>query len=213
MKVWGPARRARSRARMVRSKIQGVRVKPGCSSLARLAVVLMVLAAGDAAGADQVSVSAHREGEAVIVEARASLRVDLGMAWEVLTGYDRYAQFIPDLTSSRVLSRSGSDVVVEQKGQLGFLVFRLPMEVTMSISERPRTGISSHAIAGTFREMTGNYALTQAGDDLQLTYSGRMVPRFGLLSLIGTAAVKAAVEKQFGALVREMRARAAVPEK
>jgi ribosome-associated toxin RatA of RatAB toxin-antitoxin module len=174
---------------------------------------LIVLAAADAAGADQVRVEAHREGEAVIVEAHASLHADLGIAWNVLTGYDRYAQFIPDLTSSRVLSRSGSDVVVEQKGQLGFLVFRLPVEVTMTVSERPQTGINSRAIAGTFREMTGSYTLAQAGDDLQLTYSGRMVPRFGLLSLMGTAAVKAAVEKQFGALVREMQTRAALPEK
>lgn len=181
--------------------------------LARVAAVAIVLATADAACEDRVSVEAHREGEAVIVEARAALHVDLAIAWEVLTGYDRYPQFIPDLTSSRVLSRSGSDVVVEQKGQLAFLVFRLPLEVTMNVSERPRTGISSRAIGGTFREMTGSYELAQAGEDLQLTYSGRMVPRFGLLSLMGTAAVKAAVEKQFGALVREMQIRAAVPEK
>ena len=181
--------------------------------LAPLAAVLIVLAASDAADANQVSVEAHREGEAVVVEARAALHVDLAMAWEVLTGYDRYTQLIPDLTLSRVLSRSGSEVVVEQKGQLAFLVFRLPVEVTMNVSERPRTGINSRAVAGTFREMTGSYTLEQAGDDLQLTYSGRMVPRFGLLSLMGTAAVKAAVEKQFGALVREMQTRAAVPEK
>ena len=181
--------------------------------LASRAAALIVLAASDAAGANPVSVEAHREGEAVVVEARAALHVDLAMAWEVLTGYDRYTQFIPDLTLSRVLSRSGGEVVVEQKGQLAFLVFRLPVEVTMNVSERPRTGISSRAVAGTFREMTGSYTLEQAGDDLQLTYSGRMVPRFGLLSLMGTAAVKAAVEKQFGALVREMQTRAAAPEK
>ena len=181
--------------------------------LARLTVAVIVIAAADGACEDRVSVEAHREGEAVIVEARAALHVDLALAWEVLTGYDQYSQFIPDLTSSRVLSRSGDEVIVEQRGQVAFLVFRLPLQVTMSVSERPRTGISSRAIAGTFREMTGNYTLAQAGDDLQLTYSGRMVPRFGLFSLMGTAAVKAAVEKQFGALVREMQARAAMPEK
>jgi len=180
--------------------------------LTPLTAIFIVLAAADAA-ANEVSVEAHREGEAVLVEARAALHVDLATAWDVLTGYDRYAEFIPDLTSSRVLSRSGSEVVVEQKGQLAFLVFRLPVEVTMNVSERPRTGINSRAVAGTFREMTGSYTLAQAGDDLQLTYSGRMVPRFGLLSLMGTAAVKAAVEKQFGALVREMQTRAAEPEK
>jgi carbon monoxide dehydrogenase subunit G len=213
MNVPGPGQRAQSRVRVVRWENLGVCASRCSNWLTRLAAVLIVLAAADAAGADQLSVEAHREGEAVIVEARASLHVELAMAWEVLTGYDRYAQFIPDLTSSRVLSRSGGDVVVEQKGQVGFLVFRLPMEVTMSVSERPRTGISSRAIGGTFREMTGSYTLEQAGDDLQLTYSGRIVPRFGLLSLMGTAAVKAAVEKQFGALVREMKSRAAVPEK
>jgi len=192
---------------------EGVSPNRWSNLLARLAAVAIVLATADTACEDRVRVEAHREGEAVIVEARAALHVDLAMAWEVLTGYDRYPQFIPDLTSSRVLSRSGSDVVVEQKGQFAFLVFRLPLEVTMNVSERPRTGISSRAIGGTFREMTGSYELAQAGEDLQLTYSGRMVPRFGLLSLMGTAAVKAAVEKQFGALVREMQTRAAVLEK
>jgi len=191
---------------------QGVNANRMRHLLTPLTAIFIVLAAADAA-ANEVSVEAHREGEAVLVEARAALHVDLATAWDVLTGYDRYAEFIPDLTSSRVLSRSGSEVVVEQKGQLAFLVFRLPVEVTMNVSERPRTGINSRAVAGTFREMTGSYTLAQAGDDLQLTYSGRMVPRFGLLSLMGTAAVKAAVEKQFGALVREMQTRAAEPEK
>jgi len=180
-----------------------------------VAAVLLLLLAGTASGAgsDRVSVEARREGDVVIVEARALLRADLEIAWDVLTDYDRYAEFIPDLKSSRILARSGSSVIVEQKGQAGFFLFHFPMEVTLSVSEEPRSGITSHAIAGNFREMTGSYTLLRDGDELRFTYSGRMVPDFILPPLIGTAAVKAAVQKQFGALVKQMQTRAAVPAK
>jgi ribosome-associated toxin RatA of RatAB toxin-antitoxin module len=181
----------------------------------RAMVLLLMVAAGTASGAspDRVTVEAHRDGDAVVVEARASLQTDLDIAWDVLTAYERYAEFIPDLKSSRILARSGSAVIVQQKGELGFFLFHFPMDVTLSVDEQPRSGISSRAIAGTFREMTGSYRLVQVGDDLQFTYNGRMVPQFGLLSLMGTAAVKAAVRKQFGALVREMQSRGATPAK
>lgn len=181
----------------------------------QFATVLLLMVVGTASGAslDRVTVEARRDGDAVIVEAHASLHADLETAWDVLTDYDRYAEFIPDLKSSRILARSGSSVIVEQKGQAGFFLFRFPMEVTMSVSEEPRSGITSRAIAGTFREMTGSYTLTRDGDELRFTYSGRMVPDFVLPPLIGTAAVKAAVRKQFGALVKRMQTRAAAPAK
>jgi ribosome-associated toxin RatA of RatAB toxin-antitoxin module len=185
------------------------------SQLLRSAAVLLLMVVGTASGAnpDRITVEARREGDAVIVEARASLHADLEIAWDVLTDYDRYAEFIPDLKSSRTLARSGSSVIVEQKGQAGFFLFHFPMEVTLSVSEEPRSGITSRAIAGTFREMTGSYTLLRDGEELRFAYSGRMVPDFILPPLIGTAAVKAAVQKQFGALVKQMQARAAEPAK
>jgi ribosome-associated toxin RatA of RatAB toxin-antitoxin module len=166
-----------------------------------------------AASPDSITVETRREGDAVIVEARALINAELEIAWDVLTDYDRYAEFIPDLKSSRVVARSGGNVIVEQKGQVWVFLFSFPMEVTLSVTEEPRRGITSRAIAGTFREMTGSYTLMQVGDELRLTYSGRMVPDFLLPPLIGTAAVRAAVKKQFGALVKRMQARGAVPAK
>jgi len=181
----------------------------------QFAALFLLMLVGTASGAslDRISVEAWRDGDAVIVEARALLRADLETAWGVLTDYDRYAEFIPDLKSSRILARSGSSVVVEQKGQAGFFLFHFPMEVTLSVTEAPRSGITSRAIAGTFREMTGSYTLTRDGDDLRFAYYGRLVPDFVLPPLIGTAAVKAAVQKQFVALVAQMQARAAAQPK
>ena len=201
----------RAVARGPRTQVSKVGASP--SRLRRwLAALTLSMAWATAVGGavpDRVTVEARREGDAVIVEARALLRADLDSAWQVLTAYDRYAEFIPDLNSSRVLARSGTTVIVEQKGQVRFFLFHFPMEVTLSVSEEPRSGITSHAIAGTFREMTGSYTLVPHGEDLRFTYSGRTVPDFFLPPLIGTAALKAAVQKQFGALVNQIQIRGA----
>jgi ribosome-associated toxin RatA of RatAB toxin-antitoxin module len=159
---------------------------------------------GIAAGIDQIKVEARRDGDAVLIEAVARVTADGATAWEVLTAYDRYAQFIPDLTISRVLARAGDTAIVEQKGELGFFLFHFPMEVTFSVSEHPPNAINSRAISGTFRELTGAYVLVEEGEVLRLNYSGRLVPNFRLPPLIGTAAVRSAIQKQFGALVKEI---------
>lgn len=173
-------------------------------------LLLLLSSPAVAAEADQVRVEARRVGDAVLVSAGARIRADLDTAWTVLTGYDDYAEFIPDLKSSRVLVRVGDSAIIEQKGEVGFFLFHFAMEVTFRVSEQPRTSITSQALSGTFKQMTGTYLLAQEGEDVHLTYTGRLVPDFILPPLIGTAAVRAAVQKQFGALVKEIQRRAAL---
>ena len=176
-----------------------------------LSMLLLVLSSpGFAAGPEQTKVEARRDGDAVLIEAVARMVADRATAWEVLTGYDRYAEFIPDLTMSRIRARTGNAVIVEQKGEVGFFLFHFPMEVTFSVTEEPPSAIHSRAISGTFKEMTGGYVLTEEGELLRLNYSGRLVPQFRLPPLIGTAAVKSAIQKQFGALVKEIQRRSAL---
>ena len=151
------------------------------------------------------SVRAWREDDAVMVRAEAVVIAPLQTAWRVLTDYEQYAQFIPDLKSSRVLARSGNTAIVEQKGEAGFFFYHFPIEVTFSITEVPDTSVRSRAISGTFKEMTGTYVLTEQGEAIRLVYSGRLVPAFRLPPLIGVPALRSAVERQFLALAREIR--------
>jgi hypothetical protein len=170
----------------------------------RAAAALLLLFAASAVNAQRVSVEAQRDGDAVLVEARAQFKADAHLAWEVLTGYDRYALFVPDLTSSHILVRAGNTAIVEQKGMAGFFLFRFPLEVRLAVTEHPYEQVAARAIAGNFKEMTGLYRLANDGDGLQFSYSGRLVPAFDLPPLVGTTAVRIAVEKQFVALVREI---------
>jgi ribosome-associated toxin RatA of RatAB toxin-antitoxin module len=170
----------------------------------RAAAALLLLIGASAAAGQDIHVEARRDGDAVLVEARAQLKAEPHLAWEVLTGYDQYARFVPDLMSSAILARSGNTALVEQKGVAGFFLFRFPLEVRMAVTEQPYEQVAARAISGTFKEMTGLYRLDPDGEELRFTYSGRLVPAFRLPPLIGTTAVRIAVEKQFAALVREI---------
>ncbi len=167
------------------------------------AALLLLLAAGTVRG-QKISVEAHRDGDAVVVEARALLKADAHVAWEVLTGYDQYARFVPDLKSSEILARAGNTAIVEQRGVAGFFLFRFPLEVRLAVTEQPYEQVSAQAIGGNFKEMTGLYRLVLEGEELHFTYTGRLVPAFRLPPLFGTTVIRIAVERQFTALVREI---------
>ena len=151
-----------------------------------------------------VAVHAERRDGAFVVEAAAEFSADSRIAWQVLTDYDRYAEFIPDLRSSRVVGRTDAGTLVEQRGEAGFLFIRIPLEIRYLVEETPYRVVRSRAVAGDFREMIGTYDLAPVPGGLRLTYSGRLVPAFMLPPLFGTMAVRLSVERQFGAMVREI---------
>lgn len=115
--------------------------------LAVLAPVPQALAAPD------IAVDAVRRGEAIEISARAELRVNVETAWRVLTDYDRYATFVPDLAVSRVVMRDAQTAIVEQRGEARFLSLRYPLEVWLAVAEVPYRSVRSRAIAGNFREL------------------------------------------------------------
>ncbi|HKA38633.1 MAG TPA: SRPBCC family protein [Burkholderiales bacterium] len=156
-----------------------------------------------AAAAADVSVEATRDGDAVEVEAVAEIAVGVARAWEVLTDYNRLAEFVPDLHESRVVSRKGDNAVVEQKGAARFLFFSYPIEVRLAVTEHPRQRIESRAVAGNFRELRSVYTLEPREGGVRLRYHGRLVPDFQL-PLFHTYVLKSNVEATFRAMVEEI---------
>jgi len=159
------------------------------------------------AQAAEVTVYASRSGDVLQVEASAAFDGSLDNAWQVLTDYGRFAEFVPDLQSSRIISRDRNTVVVEQKGEARLLFFSYPIDVRLAITEKPREQIVSQAIAGNFREMRSTYALEARQGRLFLHYSGRLEPDFYVPPLIGTYLLRSNVESMFRALVDEIERR------
>jgi carbon monoxide dehydrogenase subunit G len=163
-----------------------------------------------AAPAHEIAIEIAREGEFVSVRASAELKASPHIAWEVLTDYDHLAEFIPDLRSSRVVQRGPEGVLVEQKGEFGFLFFRQSIEVTMAVSEQPPRRILARAVAGDMKDMQGSYELQASEAGLRLVYSGRFVPGFFVPPLIGMPLVRRSLERRFRAMVEEIERRDAL---
>src|SRR5204862_3580470 len=70
-----------------------------------------------AAAAEAIETRIERQGDFITVNASALMQVDARIAWEVLSDYDNLAQFIPDMKTSRIVSREGNRALVAQKGE------------------------------------------------------------------------------------------------
>lgn len=130
----------------------------------------------------------------------------------MLTDYGRYAEFIPDVTESRVISRRGREVQVEQKGEARVLFLGFPIDARLVVIEHPYERVESRAVGGSFREMRNVYTLEAREGRVLLRYTGRLVPEFYVPPLIGTLVLKRSVEDMFVALGEEMERRNARPD-
>lgn len=173
-------------------------------------VLLALLAPAHAA---EVAVHVSRSGDVFQVDASAEFDGTVARTWQVLTDYGRLAEFVPDLQTSRVVSRDGNQAVVEQKGEARVLFFSYPIDVRLAVTEYPHERVVSRAVSGNFREMQGAYSLEAGQGRLVLRYKGRMVPDFFIPPLIGTLALRHNVEASFRALVEEIVRQQGQPQK
>jgi ribosome-associated toxin RatA of RatAB toxin-antitoxin module len=187
-----------------------VRVRGGEIDV-RVWFALLLLCVSSAASAVDIDFDARWSGEAIDLRGRADVAVDLETAWRVLTDYDDYPRFIPDLVTSRTLSRNGGSAVIEQRGEARWLLFRQPLTVTFTVVESAPTVVRSKAVSTGFRELESRYDLqTLPGGGVRLEYAGRFVPATGGLPLVALAAARTNLRRQFEALVREMARQATV---
>ena len=180
--------------------------------ISRPFLLALLLALAPARAADIV-VDVKRSGDVFSIEAHAEFPGGVARTWEVLTDYDRYAEFIPELTQSRVISRKGREVQVDQKGQTRVLFLNYPLDVRLAVSEQPYERVSSRAVAGSFREMRNAYVLEAREGRVLLRYTGRLVPDFYVPPIFGTLVLRRTVESMFEALVEEMERRNASEKK
>jgi ribosome-associated toxin RatA of RatAB toxin-antitoxin module len=165
------------------------------------------------ARAAEITVDVKRSGDVFNIEARAEFEGAAARAWQVLTDYGRYAEYIPELSESRVIARRGHQVEVEQKGEARVLFLSIPLEVKLAVTEHPFERVVSRALSGSFREMRNAYTIEAVQGRVLLRYTGKLVPDFYVPPLIGTLMLKRNVEAMFVALVEEMERRDASEKK
>ena len=184
------------------------RIGAGFSCTLALSLAVIGLAA-----VAQVSVEVVRQDKAFQVEAKLMVAVDQRVAWQVLTDYDKLASFVPGMRSSRIVSAAGEPLLLEQKGESGLFLFKVPIEVVSRVEEAPLNTIRFQSVGGNLTNKRGEWALERHDHATRITYRANITPGFALPPLIGPAIVGRDVRIMVESVAREMLRRAQATER
>ena len=162
----------------------------------------------DLAAAAAVTVQVARQENAFQIEAKLLVAVDQSVAWQVLTDYDNLASFLSGMRSSRIVSAPGEPLLVESKGESGFLWFRVPIEVLARVEEVPFDAIRFQSVGGNLSNKRADWDLQRHDHATRVSYRANITPGFALPPLIGPAIIGRDVRIMLESVVREMLRRA-----
>ena len=162
-----------------------------------------------AAAPARAEINVEEKGDEFLICARSEVEADRAAIWSTLSDYDHLARFIPGMSSSRTVSRTGAEAVVEQKGSAGLGPFRQRFTVLLAVREEMNQSISASGIGGDFRFFESRYAIVPLGSQrARIVYQATLVPGMAVPFIVGLFAMRSMIGTQFDALLEEIRRRA-----
>ena len=158
----------------------------------------------------QIDVRRSKSGTYPIFTVKAGMTVDAPVhrAWQVLTDYDRLAEFVPELTSSQLIAREGNICIVAQEGFGRFLFIKQKIHLLVRIAETPFAGLAVTLVKGNMHEYRADWTLTPIdADATRIDYDAVIAPMFYVPSLFGAALMKSDLRTMLAAVAREMTSR------
>ena len=182
---------------------------------AGLLALLLGLSPGPATSADadpdDLIVQVKQSGTRFTIEVSMHVEAPQVDVWNVLTDFERMAQIVSNLETSRIVSRHGSRVVVEQRGSesQGFLKFAF--HSVRSVELKPQGEMHSTLITGSMRRLDGITRLAATERGTRVTSFGELVAEAWIPPLVGAHFLEKATRKQYVEMRDEMirRSRAA----
>jgi ribosome-associated toxin RatA of RatAB toxin-antitoxin module len=132
--------------------------------------------------------------------------------WRVMTDYARLPEFVPNLSSTRVIARKGNEVVIEQNGTAGFWFIQRKVRLVARIIEQPISAVDLTFVDGDMKLYTARWELAPSmqngmGGTL-ITYTATMEPDFFVPPLVGQLVVQTDVRRTMAAIIAEVGRRA-----
>jgi ribosome-associated toxin RatA of RatAB toxin-antitoxin module len=140
------------------------------------------------------------------VDATGTVAAPLPKVWRILTGYDRMAEFVPDMESSKVLSRNGGEVIIEQFGVARFLFMSRTIHLIVRAVEQPMSSIDISLISGDMKHYESRWELVPVPETggTKIIYHGKMLPNFYVPSLLGSKMVRSDIERMMNAVLARL---------
>jgi carbon monoxide dehydrogenase subunit G len=170
---------------------------------------LSLLAIAPCAFADDAArTEVSRSGSVVQVRSTIEASAPGELCYAVLADFDRLAEFIPGMQSSRVVSPAGEPLLLRQIGQATVSFVQYGFDVTLAVTEDPPRKISFSRVAGNLRQMQGSWQVGGDAIRCRIDYRADIEPGFWVPPLIGPLLMRRQVEQQIVGLVAEIERRA-----
>jgi hypothetical protein len=170
-----------------------------------VALSLLICCVSAAFGMEPVvATTVSQLGEVLVVEVIADVPVALGTAWDVLTDFEHMAEFIGNVTISKVVRREGSRVVVHQKGVARYGLLSFSFESEREIRMEPMIRIQTKSLSGSVKRMESESRLSQSESGTQIRYRAEVEPDSQLAKMFGASFIRHEVEEQFLEMSKEM---------
>lgn len=122
----------------------------------------------------------------------------------VLTDFERMPEFMPGLTSSRIVARHHNQYQVAQQGKISFGPFSMPFESLRQIELVDGRRILSKSLSGSARRMQSVMQVRPLEGGSEINYRIEIEPANWLPSSLGSNFLQHELAEQFNALGKEM---------
>ena len=145
-------------------------------------------------------------GEQVFeVTAGGTVKTAPAAVWKVLTDYEAMPEFVPDLKTNKIISRTGNRTIIEQAGVARFLFLSREIRLVVQAHEEPIQAIDISLVTGDMKVYACRWELTALPDGgTRVSYTGRMVPKFYVPGMLGSNIIRRDIEKMMKAVLARL---------
>ena len=108
---------------------------------------------------------ALKEGKVILMgkqgqyTCRILVNSSMDNAWQVLTDYNNFANFVPGIAQSKLISSEGDRKIVEQVNQIKTLVFQTSAKIRLAMTELYPQEIAFNFVDGDLDSLDGSWLL------------------------------------------------------
>jgi Polyketide cyclase / dehydrase and lipid transport len=151
----------------------------------------------------EAQVQVVSKAAALYVQAEIDTTADSATAWAVLTDYSRWTEFIPDLLVSRVISRPGDPLQLEQRGRIPSMP-NFPVVMILQVEETPNERIRFYRTAGNVLAFAGEWLIEGKSPQVRLVYRAVVTPGFPMPPQVSQEIFRSDAKLRMEAMALEM---------
>lgn len=172
-------------------------------------LLLVALPAWAAQSNDDIKVHVERHGATFVIDVEVPLDVSPEEAWETISDYDHMAQFVSNISYSKILSRDGNKLRVMQKGSAGAGPLKFGFENVRDVVLVPPSEIRTKLVSGNLKRAESLTRLVPTARGSRLINHGEYIPTAWVPPVVGPAVIASETREQYAEVRDEIHRRKA----